>query len=59
MLAQVATDAVADILLIGQKQKCIYHPYDGGGDIIVRNDVARTALKEFFAVWLYPRTDRL
>jgi len=48
-----------DILVIGQEQKCVYHPYDGGGDIIVRNDEARTALKQMFSAWLSPRADGL
>jgi hypothetical protein len=59
VLAQVATDAVADILVIGQEQNCVYHPYDGGGDIIVRNDEARTALKQMFSAWLSPKADGL
>jgi len=59
VLAQVATDTVADILVIEQEQKCVYHPYDGGGDIIVRNDEARTALKQMFSAWLSPRADGL
>jgi hypothetical protein len=59
VLAQVASDEVADILVIGQEQKCIYHPYDGGGDIIVSNDEARTALKQMFSAWLSPRADGL
>jgi hypothetical protein len=59
VLAQVATDAVADILVIGQEQKCVYHPYDGDGDIIVRNDEARMALKQIFSAWLSPRADGL
>jgi hypothetical protein len=59
VLAQVATDAVADILVIGERQKCVYHPYDGGGDIIVRNPEARMALKQMFSAWLSPRADGL
>jgi hypothetical protein len=59
VLAQVATDAIADILVIGQEQKCVYHPYDGGGDIIVRSDEGRTTLKQMFSAWLSPRADGL
>jgi hypothetical protein len=59
VLARVATDAVADILVIGQEQKCVYHPYDGGGDIIVRNEEARTALEQIFSGWLSPTADGL
>ena len=59
-LAQVATDKVADILVIGQEQKCVYHPYDGGGgDIVVCNAESRTALKQMFSAWLSPRADGL
>jgi hypothetical protein len=57
VLAQIATDTIADILVIGVEQNCAYHPYDGGGDIIVRNDEARTALKQTLSAWLSPRTD--
>jgi len=54
VLAEVATDAIADILVVGQEQKFVYHPYDGGGDIIVRNDDERQALKQMFSAWLSP-----
>ena len=56
-LAQVATDTIADILVIGIEQNCVYHPYDGGGDIFVRNDEARTELKRMFSAWQSPRAD--
>jgi len=59
VLAQIATDKVADVLLIGQEQKCVYHPYDGGGDIIVRNDEAREALKQMFSAWMPRAADGL
>jgi hypothetical protein len=59
VFAQVATDTVADILVIGEVQKCIYHPYDGGGDIIVRDDDTRRSLRQAFSVWLSPRPDGL
>jgi hypothetical protein len=57
VLAQVAADTIADTLVIGVEQNCIYHPYDGGGDIFVRNEAARTALKPMFSAWLSPRAD--
>ena len=57
MLSQVATDKIADILVVGVEQNCLYHPYDGGGDIIVCNDKARATLKQTFSAWLSPRTD--
>jgi hypothetical protein len=59
VLAQIATDTVADILVIGEEQKCVYHPYDGGGDIIVPNDETSTALRQMFSAWLSPRADGL
>jgi hypothetical protein len=57
VLAQIATDTIADVLVIGLEQNCAYHPYDGGGDIVVRDDEARMMLKETFSAWLSPRTD--
>jgi hypothetical protein len=59
VLTQVAKNTVADILVVGQRQKCVYHPYDGGADVIVEDDETRRSLGHAFSVWLSPRTDGL
>jgi len=59
VLAQVATDKIGDVLVIGLEQNCAYHPYDGGGDVIVRDDEARAELRQMFSTWLSPRADGL
>lgn len=52
LLTRIATDAIADVLVIGQKQQFIYAPYDGGADIIVRDSQTQTEMRALFASWL-------
>jgi len=52
VLTRIATDDIADVLVIGQKQKFVYAPYDGGADIFVRDSQTRTGLRALFSSWL-------
>jgi len=52
ILTQIAIDAIEDVLVIGQKQQCIYAPYDGGADIILRDGQTKNEMRTRFASWL-------
>jgi hypothetical protein len=54
LLRLVASDKAADVMIIGCAQGVTYHPYDGGGDIIARDQSHRDELKVKFANWLSP-----
>src|SRR5215471_17093414 len=52
MLRQISTNEIADVLVVGQKQKFVYAPYDGGADIIVRDSETKTKMQAQFSSWL-------
>jgi hypothetical protein len=56
VLMRIASDDIADVLVVGQKQKFVYAPYDGGADIFVRDSQTRTKLRALFSSWL-PTSD--
>jgi hypothetical protein len=51
-LMQVSTDQIADVLVVGQKQKFVYAPYDGGADVIVRDCQTKTEMRALWSPWL-------
>jgi hypothetical protein len=52
LLRLVADDLIGNILLVGVKQRCLYHPYDGGADIILESESARDMKKGRYSAWL-------
>jgi hypothetical protein len=52
LLRLIADDLLADVLLAGVNQNCLYHPYDGGADIILESKSARDWKKKQYAAWL-------
>jgi hypothetical protein len=52
LLRLVADWAIANVLMVSIKQECIYHPYDGGADIILESGSARDLKKEQYSAWL-------
>jgi hypothetical protein len=52
LLKLVADDLIGNVLLVGAKQRCLYHPYDGGSDIILESEFARSLKKEQYSAWL-------
>lgn len=51
LLKQVAEDEVVDVLFVGVNQNCVYHPYDGGADIFMKDDSKRNLLKDKYSSW--------
>ncbi|MGA2499718.1 MAG: hypothetical protein ABSH20_18430 [Tepidisphaeraceae bacterium] len=58
-LRQVIDDKSSNVMLIGVVQRVVYHPYDGGADIIARDERQRDSLRERFRDWLSSRPDGL
>ena len=52
ILRLIAQDTIANVTIIDTSQKWIYHPYDGGADIILRSTSAREKLKTRHGEWL-------
>ncbi|HEY9882153.1 MAG TPA: hypothetical protein V6C98_00955 [Thermosynechococcaceae cyanobacterium] len=52
LLKMVADDEIANVMFIGVEQKCLYHPYDGGADIVLESEAARDILKKRYSAWL-------
>ena len=55
----VADDVLWNIMIIDSAGRWLFHPYDGGMDVIAESSVARDRLKLCFANWLSPRPDGL
>ena len=51
VLRQVMEDN-ARFLVVASKQKCVYAPYDGGGDLILEFQARRDAMRTRYADWL-------
>ena len=56
LLRLVAEEKVGSVLIFTDDGKAIFHPYDGGADIIMSNADARDSLKQKHVDWLssYP-----
>ena len=52
MLELVASDTVANVLFVSPRQQCVYHPYDGGGDVLLPSPTARDAMRARYTEWL-------
>lgn len=48
----VANDAIGNVILFSADKKIVYHPYDGGADIIFENCDLRDFYKEKYKDWL-------
>lgn len=51
LLRQVMEDETR-FLVVALKQKCVYAPYDGGGDLILESQAERDAVRTRYADWL-------
>jgi hypothetical protein len=56
MLRMIADDEVRAFVIASE---CLVAPYDGGVDVILKNQGTRDAFKRRFASWLSPRADGL
>ena len=52
MLRAVADWKIADVILGPADLRWLYHPYDGGADVIAASSEERDRLKVEFADWL-------
>jgi hypothetical protein len=48
----VANDEVRNILVVLPKNRSVFHPYDGGADIIATSEEAKEELKDKYKAWL-------
>lgn len=59
VLRLVANDEVANIMIFSSSTGWLYHPYDGGADVILKDSDARNSIKDRYAKWLSVRPDGL
>ena len=52
LLKMVADDGIENVLLVGIEKKCLYHPYDGGADIVLESGQLRDLMREKYSSWL-------
>jgi hypothetical protein len=48
----VANDEIGNIIIVGIASNTIFHPYDGGSDVILPSTEKRNELKNKFSMWL-------
>ena len=53
----VACDEVGNILIISTTKNVVYHPYDGGADVILPSSEMRDILREEYKEWLSSHPD--
>lgn len=52
LIRLIADDQAPQVVLAALDSARIYHPYDGGADLILESSAARDALKSKYAAWL-------
>ena len=52
LLRQVADDVIANVLVADNDLRWLYHPYDGGMDVLLRSPAQRDALRNRHQDWL-------
>ena len=57
LLRPIADNSIANCLLVSHESHWIYHPYDGGADIIVQCQSHRDQLQQKFSGWLSSHPD--
>jgi len=59
LFRRIAHEEVHNVMLISIPANFIFHPYDGGADVIVANCDRRDRYETEFRDWTSPRPDRL
>lgn len=59
LLRYVADDRASEVVIADVGLRWLYHPYDGGADVILPSTRERDSLGERFAGWLSTRPDGL
>ncbi|WP_440357023.1 DUF3885 domain-containing protein [Melissospora conviva] len=52
LLRKVADDVIANVLIADLGLRWLYHPYDGGMDVLMSSNAERDALRERHRYWL-------
>lgn len=53
----VADDNVRNIMIISPSKRMVFHPYDGGADVVLATTAQRDRLKKKYAEWLSDHPD--
>lgn len=51
ILNDVADNTIANVLIVAPEQDVIYHPYDGGADVILRTQAERDRWRTLYRAW--------
>lgn len=57
ILRLVTDDVVANVMVVHPGCGWLFHPYDGGMDVILETTAARDRIRSSHADWLSPRSD--
>jgi len=57
VLRLVANDMISNVMIVHPRCRWLFHPYDGGMDVILESSVARDRIKSSHADWLSSRPD--
>ena len=57
VLRHVARDEIANVMIVSEAGRWLYHPYDGGADVILESTRQRDMWKAHFSKWLSARED--
>lgn len=55
LLCLIADDRVANVLVVDSQRDRLYHPYDGGADIILGSQTEREYYRSRYIEWLSPQ----
>lgn len=55
----IADDEVNETMVISVERNFVYHPYDGGADVILKDSLTRDRYKQKYEQWLSARPDGL
>jgi hypothetical protein len=59
LLKKVADDEIENVLFISIEKRVLYHPYDGGGDIVVESEQKRDLMRAKYQAWLSKHPESL
>ncbi len=59
LLRLVADDVTAEVIIADTDLRWLYHPYDGGADVIAATVAERDVLRDKYSDWLSARPDGL
>lgn len=54
LLMEVANDEISSVVFYNPVSGNVYAPYDGGADLLIQSDVARSLFSDKYAAWVSP-----